>query len=261
MKVKKTYKLFINGQFPRTESGRYFQVSTNDGIVNISRASRKDIRDAVVAARTATSGWNGKTAYNRGQILYRIAEVLDGSSLVSTIERSLLVDLLIWYAGWADKISTLFSSVNQVNGPYLNFTVPESVGVVGIVLSKESNLLDLITLMMSAIVSGNTVVLMADSNVATNAIDFAELLNVSDIPAGVVNILTCDDENLYQYLSTHMDVNAIVTNDQTVYKQLRKSTTNLKRIYLHHTDSIKQKDPYWILDTMEMKTVWHPLSI
>lgn len=267
MKVKKTYKLFINGQFPRTESGRYFQVTSNDGVYNISRASRKDTRDAIVAARAAVSGWKGKTAYNRGQILYRIAEMLDGDNRFGDIEKSLSVDRLVYYAGWADKISSVFGTVNPVSGPYINFTTPEPSGVVGVLLSRGSGLVELVSLMTPAIVSGNTVVIITtNQDAATKAIDFAETLNLSDIPAGVINILTCDDESLYDHVANHMDVNAIVTNDQIALPQLKKqAATNLKRIFLHHSDywhdRVISQSPYWILDTMEAKTIWHPISV
>ena len=282
--VKKTYKLFIGGKFPRSESGRYLPAKSAKGehLDNFSHASRKDFRDAVVAARGAVDGWSKATAYNRGQILYRAAEMLQNRAgeLVSEIARStgvslakakrevtLAIDRLVHFAGWTDKYPQVFGSVNPVASPHFNFTTPEAMGVVVVLAPDEPSLLALVSLIAPVILSGNTVIVVASEKFPLPAATFAEILATSDLPGGVVNILTGRRAELVPHIATHMDVNAIVdgAGDAAVSAQLQAGVaTNLKR-YANHaaTDwfSAKVEDPYWILDTVEFKTAWHPIGL
>ncbi len=282
--VKKTYKLYIGGKFPRSESGRYLPAKSAAGahLDNFAHASRKDFRDAVVAARSAFSGWNKASAYNRGQILYRAAEMLQNRAgeLVSEIARStnasatkakrevtLAIDRLVHFAGWTDKYSQVFSSVNPVASSHFNFTTPEPTGVVVVLAPDEPSLLALVSLLAPVILSGNTAIVIASEKFPLHAATFAEILATSDLPGGVVNILTGKRAELIPHIATHMDVNAIVdgAGDSTIGTQLQAGgATNLKR-YADHaaTDwfSEKVEDPYWILDTVEFKTAWHPIGI
>jgi acyl-CoA reductase-like NAD-dependent aldehyde dehydrogenase len=274
--VKKTYKLFINGAFPRTESGRTYEVKNAKGvfIANPCLASRKDLREAVVAARAAHSGWSKATAYNRGQILYRIAEMLEGrraqfiDEIVSVTgvtkvkadkEVTTAVDRLVWYAGWSDKIASLSGSTNPVAGPFYNFTIPESMGVVAAVAPESPSLLGLIDTVAPIITSGNTVVVLASTKAPLSAMTFAEVLATSDLPPGVINILTGKKEEITPWMASHMDIDAMdisgLSNKQHGAIKVA-GAENLKRIY-----SFKAADPGRIIAFMEAKTVWHPIGL
>ena len=281
--VKKTYKLYIGGKFPRSESGRYLPAKSASGefLDNFAHASRKDFRDAVVAARAATGGWVKASAYNRGQILYRAAEMLQkrASELIAEIARStnvstakakrevtLAIDRLVHFAGWTDKYSQVFSSVNPVASSHFNFTTPEPTGVVVVLAPDEPSLLALVSLVAPVILSGNTVIVIASEKFPLPAATFAEILATSDLPGGVVNILTGKRAELVPHIATHMDVNAIVdgASDSEISAKLQAGVaTNLKRYLNHAADwfSAKVEDPYWILDTVEFKTAWHPIGI
>lgn len=284
--VKKTYKLFIGGKFPRSESGRYLAAKSANGgqLDNFAHASRKDFRDAVVAARAATSGWSKASAYNRGQVLYRAAEILQNraSELVNEIARSTgvnaakakrevtaTIDRLVHFAGWTDKYSQVFSSVNPVASPHFNFTTPEPTGVVVVLAPDEPSLLALVSLVAPVILSGNAAIVIPSEQFPLPAATFAEILATSDLPGGVVNILTGKRAELIPHIAGHMDVNAIVdgAGDAALSTQLQAGTAiNLKR-YAHHAlaaadwFSAKVEDPYWILDTVEFKTAWHPIGL
>jgi len=282
--VKKTYKLYIGGKFPRSESGRYLPAKSAKGepLDNFAHASRKDFRDAVVAARVAFDGWNKASAYNRGQILYRAAEMLQNraSELVNEIARSmdvsaakakrevtLAIDRLVHFAGWTDKYSQVFGSVNPVASSHFNFTMPEPTGVVVVLAPDEPSLLALVSLITPVILSGNTVIVIPSEKFPLPAATFAEILATSDLPGGVVNILTGRRAELVPHIATHMDVNAIVdgAGDSEISTKLQAGVaTNLKRYANHATTdwfSAKVEDPYWILDTVEFKTAWHPIGI
>ncbi|MFN4893046.1 MAG: aldehyde dehydrogenase family protein [Bacteroidota bacterium] len=277
LSVLKTYKLYIGGQFPRTESGRYYTVSDADGkaLANACLSSRKDLRDAVTAARSAFGGWSGKTAYNRGQILYRMAEVVEarrtemireltdsGSSTAQAKkEVDACIDTLVHFAGWCDKYHQLFSTVNPVASSHFNFSVPEPMGVVGIMANNEQPLLGLIQPMAAAIAGGNTCVIVAHTDRPLAAISFTEALATSDLPGGVVNILTGKKSELLPWMAGHLDVNAILMSslDNSAWKETQlAATANLKRIVsLPENDALS---PYRILDLQEIKTTWHPIE-
>jgi acyl-CoA reductase-like NAD-dependent aldehyde dehydrogenase len=277
LSVLKTYKLYIGGQFPRTESGRYYTVSDADGkaLANACLSSRKDLRDAVTAARSAFGGWSGKTAYNRGQILYRMAEVVEarrtemireltdsGSSTAQAKkEVDACIDTLVHFAGWCDKYHQLFSTVNPVASSHFNFSVPEPMGVVGIMANNEQPLLGLIQPMAAAIAGGNTCVIVAHTDRPLAAISFTEALATSDLPGGVVNILTGKTSELLPWMAGHLDVNAILmsSKDNSAWKDTQlAATANLKRIVsLSENDALS---PYRILDLQEIKTTWHPIE-
>ncbi len=281
--VQKTYKLYIDGKFPRTESGRYikWQSPKDSSIVNICRGSRKDFRNSVVAARTAVKGWSGKTAYNRSQIIYRIAEMLEGrreqfiaelamqGSTKSQAEKEIdfSIDRLIYYAGWADKYQQIFSRVNPVSIPYFNFTIPEPTGVVAAIASNESSLLGLVSIIAPALSGGNTIVILASESKPLCSISFAEVLHSSDIPNGVVNILTGQVEELLEHFSSHMDVNTIIycgDNNKRIKTIKMNAALNVKRVILYSDkDLLKEssQDPYYILKTQETKTTWHPIGV
>ncbi len=274
--VKKTYKLFINGAFPRTESGRTYQVKSAKGafVANPCLASRKDLRDAVVAARAAHSGWNNATAYNRGQILYRIAEMLEGrrgqfvdeitlltgvTKTIAAKEVSSSIDRLVWYAGWSDKISSLTGATNPVAGPFYNFTIPESLGVVAAIAPETPALLGFIDAIAPIITSGNVVVVLASTKNPLPAMTFAEVLATSDLPAGVVNILTGEKDEIAPWMASHMDIDGLDISGLSLKSraQIRVAgAENLKRIY-----SFKGADPARIVAFMEAKTVWHPIGL
>jgi acyl-CoA reductase-like NAD-dependent aldehyde dehydrogenase len=282
--VKKTYKLFIGGKFPRSESGRCLPAKSTTGehLDNFAHASRKDFRDAVVAARAAFDGWSKATAYNRGQILYRAAEMLQAraSELVMEIARStnvntakakrevtLAIDRLVHFAGWTDKYSQVFGSVNPVASSHFNFTTPEPTGVVVVLAPDEPSLLALVSLVAPVILSGNTAIVVASERFPLPAATFAEILATSDLPGGVVNILTGKRAELIPHIATHMDVNAIVdgAEDAELGVKLQAGmTTNLKRYFNHASAdwfNAKAEDAYRILDTVEFKTAWHPIGI
>ena len=275
LEVKKTYKLFINGAFPRSESGRVYEVVDNKGrfIANPCLASRKDLRDAVVAARTAQSGWAKATAYNRGQILYRIAEMLEGRTeqLASEIalangvapkkaldEVAAAIDRWVWYAGWSDKLSAAFGATNPVSGPYYNFTIPEPQGVIAV--APAESFLALIDAIAPAIVSGNCAVALVPGSAAIAAMTFAEVLATSDLPAGVINILTGSHDELAPWAASHIDIDGFDISG--IYKKKRAElkvagAENLKRI--HSFDGALS--PSRIYAFMEAKTVWHQIGV
>jgi acyl-CoA reductase-like NAD-dependent aldehyde dehydrogenase len=275
--VLKTYKLFIAGAFPRSESGRVYAIKDSKGehLANPALASRKDLRDAVVAARGAFTGWSAATAFNRGQILYRMAEILEGrreqlvTELVAlegitvkaaTLQVSESVDLLVWYAGWSDKISTIAGSTNPVSGPYYNFSTPEPIGVVAVFSAAKPSLLNFVGALAAVITSGNTAVMIASEKFPLPAITFAEIMATSDLPSGVVNVLTGSSAELAPWAASHMDIDAIDASGLTA-KQLKDAQSagaqNLKRIRSYSS----AKSTSRILDFMETKTVWHPIGI
>jgi acyl-CoA reductase-like NAD-dependent aldehyde dehydrogenase len=275
--VKKTYKLFIGGAFPRTESGRTYEVKNSRGvfIANPCLASRKDLKDAVVASRAAHSRLGHPTAYNRGQILYRIAEMLEGRRDQFVAEISELtgvtpkkaqdeveasIDLLVWYAGWTDKISALDGATNPVAGPYFNFTIPESLGVVGFIAPKKSALLGFVAGIAPIITSGNTVIALASESAPLPAMSLAEVIATSDVPAGVVNILTGKSAELAPWFASHMDIDGLDISglEAKLVAEIKKAgAQNLKRIH-----SFKEiSSPGRILAFMESKTVWHPIGV
>jgi len=284
--VKKTYKLYIGGKFPRSESGRYLPAKSASGehLDNFSHASRKDFRDAVVAARSAFDGWAKATAYNRGQILYRAAEMLQNRAgeLVNELARStgvsagkarrevtLAIDRLVHFAGWTDKYPQVFGSVNPVASSHFNFTTPEPTGVVVALAPDEPSLLALVSLIAPVILSGNAVILVASEKFPLPAVTFAEILATSDLPGGVVNLLTGKRAELAPHIASHMDVNSIVdgSGDAETGTKLQAGTAiNLKRyakrsLAAEDWFSDKVEDPYWILDTVEFKTAWHPIGL
>ena len=276
LEVMKTYKLYINGAFPRTESGRSYEITSKKGefLANACLASRKDLRDAVVAARAAQSGWAKATAFNRGQIMYRIAEMLEGradqfaqeislqtgvSAKESLQEVSDAVDLLVWYAGWSDKLPSLAGATNPVSGPYYNFTVPEALGVVGIIATINRPLLGLVEAIAPVLVSGNSAVVLASSTAPLSAISFAEVLATSDLPNGVLNILSGQQSELAPWFASHMDIDGLDISglteaDRAAVKEA--GVENLKRI----SAFTKAAEPGRILAFMEAKTVWHPIG-
>ena len=274
--IAKTYKLFINGAFPRSESGRTFSVNNPEGelIANVSQASRKDFREAVRAARSAQSPWASRTAYNRGQILYRVAEMLESrktefvellksigvNSRSATREIQDSIQRWVWYAGWSDKYSQILGSVNPVSGPYFNFTVPEPTGVVGIIAPTEPSMLGLISRLAPAIVSGNTVVVVSEGHSSLTSVTIGEVLATSDVPAGVVNILTGDQTDLLPWMVGHLDVNAVDISGispETDLALLEEAASNVKRVV---SRQVNEEGLELISDFLEMKTVWHPIG-
>lgn len=282
LEVLKTYKIYIGGQFPRTESGRYYVATNSDGkkLANVCLSSRKDFRDAVVAARGAFGSWSKRAAFNRGQILYRIAEMLEGrkaqfidelmsqdcTKAAAEKEVNLAIDRLIYYAGWCDKYQQVFSAVNPVASSHFNFSVTEPTGVVAVLAPQTDSLLGLVSVIAPVIAGGNTCVVLASYQKPLCAVTFAEVINSSDVPGGVVNILTGKVSELAVYFADHMDVNATVyCDDDKAVQQLikEKSALNIKRTAFY--DSInwysdKGQSPYFILDTQEIKTTWHPVE-
>lgn len=282
LEVLKTYKIYIGGQFPRTESGRYYvpMNAAGEKLANVCLSSRKDFRDAVVAARAAFSGWSNRAAFNRGQILYRMAEMLEGrkaqfidelmqqdsSKSNATKEANLAIDRLIYYAGWCDKYQQLFSAVNPVASPHFNFSVPEPTGVVSIMAPQNNSLLGLVSVISPVITGGNTCVVLASESKPLCSVTFAEVINSSDMPAGVVNILTGKISELASWFADHMDVNATIycEKDLVIQKMIQeKSAMNVKRIIFHdkiNWYSDEGQSPYFIMDTQEIKTTWHPIE-
>ena len=280
--VAKTYKIYIDGKFPRTESGRYFALEGARGkvIANVCRGSRKDFRNAIVAARKAQAGWAGSNAYLRGQILYRIAEMLEGRReqfiaelrLQGMTQRAALqevdtsIDRLIYFAGWADKYQQVFSAVNPVASSHFNFSVLEPTGVVSIIAPDNSGLLGLVSNVAPTIVGGNTCVVLASESMPLSAVSFAEVLHASDVPAGVVNILTGLRSELTGQFASHMDVNAIVychASKKTATEIQELASDNIKRVIARgDVDWSREssQDPYLIRDTQEVKTTWHPIG-
>ena len=282
LEVLKTYKIYVGGQFPRTESGRYYIPVNSAGqkLANVCLSSRKDFRNAQVAARSAFSGWSGRAAFNRGQILYRIAEMLEGrkaqfieelmlqdaTKAKAAKEVELAIDRLIYYAGWCDKFQQLFSSVNPVASSHFNFSVPEPTGVVSVIAPQDNSLLGLVSVIAPVIAGGNTCIVLASETKPLCAVTFAEVLNSSDLPGGVVNILTGRINELASWFVDHMDVNATIycETDSSTQKMMReKSALNLKRVvFLDKVNwsSPSGQSPYFIMDTQEIKTTWHPVE-
>jgi acyl-CoA reductase-like NAD-dependent aldehyde dehydrogenase len=291
IEVRKTWKLYIAGAFPRSESGRSYLVAAADGtpLANACRASRKDLRDAVRAARTAFPGWAAKTAMNRGQVLYRVAELMEGRrdqfiAEVATAEgvrdaraREVVdraIDRWVWYAGWADKIAQVLGSSNPVAAPYFNFTIPEPTGVVGVVAPETSSLLGLVSRLAPPLVSGNAVVLVTSETRPLPAVTLSEVLATSDVPGGVVNVLTGLKKELVPVLAAHVDVDALdtwgVPDDLRLETEL-SAADDIKRISRRPTtvsdarfdwlDDRAAERPEWIAAFLEMKTVWHPIGV
>lgn len=282
LEVLKTYKIYIGGKFPRTESGRYYIATSPSGnkLANMCLGSRKDFREAVVAARGAFGGWYAKAANNRGQILYRIAEMLEGrrAQFVDEImkqgatktqaetEVDTATDRLIYYAGWCDKYQQMFSSVNPVASSHFNFSTPEPTGVVSIVAPQDTSLLGLVSVIAPVIAGGNACVVLASYDKPLCSVTFAEVINSSDVPGGVVNILTGKVSELLPYFSNHMDVNAVIycEKDKESKKLVQENAVlNVKRTIFY--DKINWQDasaqsPYFIMDTQEVKTTWHPIE-
>ena len=278
LEVMKTYKLFIGGNFPRSESGRTYEVRGKNGqfITNACLASRKDLKEAVVAARAAQSSWAGATAYNRGQILYRIAEMMEGrreqfineisaseGTSLESAEKEVFeaIDRCVWYAGWSDKLSALAGSTNPVSGPFYNFTIPEAMGVVGAIAPEEYSLLGLVDAIAPIIVSGNTCVVLASSRTPLSAITFAEVMATSDLPHGVCNILTGNKEELSPWFASHMDINGLdisgIDEPSLISEVKTSGAQNLKRIHSFKQGENSQR----ILAFMEAKTIWHPIGV
>jgi acyl-CoA reductase-like NAD-dependent aldehyde dehydrogenase len=283
--VRKTYKLYIGGKFPRSESGRSYDVVDSRGefLANAARASRKDARDAVVAARNAFAGWSTATPYNRGQILYRVAEMLEGrrTQFVNEVGRSeglppddsesivdATIDRWVWYAGWADKVAQATGTSNPVAGPYFDFTTPESTGVVAIVAPQASSLLGLVSVLAPAIVTGNTAVVLASEERPLPAITLSEVLTTSDVPGGVANVLTGRTDEVAPWLASHMDVNAIDmagASAELAVALEEAAADNLKRVLRPAVGG----EPDWFAEPtierltvfLEYKTVWHPIGI
>ncbi len=260
--VKKTYKLFIGGEFPRSESGRTYLAEDQ----NVARASRKDVRDAVRAARQAQPKWGGMTAYNRGQVLYRVAEMMEARrdefadlcTGAEEVERA--IDRFVWYAGWADKLAQVVGSSNPVSGPYFNFTVPEPTGVVGVLAPAEPPLAGLVSRLAPPLVGGNAVVAVASEAHPLAAIELAEALATSDVPGGVVNILTGHRAELAPVLAGHMDVNAldVTGEDGDVAELERLAAENVKRVVRGNRDD---QSAWEAAAFLELKTVWHPIGV
>ena len=289
--VRKTYKLYIGGAFPRSESGRSYVVRAADGspIANACRASRKDLREAVRAARKAAGGWADRTAMNRGQVLYRVAELMEGRrdqfvAEVSQAEgvreaksRELVaraIDRWVWYAGWADKISQVLGSANPVAAPYFNFTIPEPTGVVGIVAPEPSSLLGLVSRLAPPLVAGNAVVVIASETRPLAAVTLTEVLATSDVPGGVINVLTGLKAELVPVMAGHVDVDAIdvwgvpdalrtevelVAADNV--KRLSRRPAGVTDARFDWLDDRATERPEWIAAFLEMKTVWHPVGV
>ena len=282
LEVLKTYKIYIGGKFPRTESGRYYMATNPKGqtLANVCLSSRKDFREAVVVARTAAGDWGSRAAFNRGQVIYRIAEMLEsrrsqfeaeleqqGSTNAAAIaEVDTCIDRLIYYAGWCDKFQQLFSAVNPVASSHFNFSVPEPTGVVAAIAPQDSGLLGLVSVMAPVIAGGNSIVILASQSKPLCAVSFAEVLNSSDVPGGVVNILTGAVSELAHYFAEHMDVNAVIycESDNETKKMIQdKASMNLKRVVLYENKdwaSAAGQSPYLIMDTQEIKTTWHPIE-
>ncbi len=283
--VYKTYKLYIDGQYPRTESGRYLQIDDHEGnfVANICHASRKDFRDAVVAAREALDGWFGRSAFNRGQILYRMGEMLEArrAGFAAKLDEGIgcggdeaearvqaAIDRLVWYAGWSDKFEQVFGSTNPVASQHFNFTIPEPTGVIALLAPKNAPLLGLVSTLAPLIVSGNTVVGVVDNDAPQMAIELAEVLNNSDLPGGVVNLLTGERDELTGHIGGHKDVDGIVAYGAEADEQEQlalEGAESVKRVTFKDDasdwTSEECQSPYWILPFVEFKTNWHPVGV
>ena len=281
LEVLKTYKIFIGGQFPRTESGRYYTPLDSKGkaLANICLSSRKDVRNAVVAARKAFGPWSERSAFNRGQILYRIAEILEGrqaqfvdelmrqgsSKVAAANEVNLSIDRIVYYAGWCDKYNQVVSSVNPVSSSHFNFSSLEPMGVVGVVAEQSTSLIGLVSLILPAICGGNSTVVLASEKLPLCAVTFSEVIHSSDVPAGVINILTGSPEEMAPILASHMDVNALITSNlesQLSNKLSLLSVDNLKRKfdYTENWEDQEAQGLHYISDLQEIKTTWHPIE-
>jgi len=281
LNILKTYKIYIGGQFPRTESGRYYPLIDKAGntIANVCLSSRKDFRNAVVASRNAQGSWSAKPAFNRGQILYRIAEILEGRKSqfleeltvqgltikAAQAEFELSVDRLVYYAGWCDKYQQIYGSVNPVATSHFNFSVPEPTGVVSIIAPNNSSLIGLVSTIAPIIAGGNTCVVLASEKFPLCSVTFAEVLNSSDVPGGVVNILTGKSSELVSHFSSHMDVNAMVycgNNKDEITLIEQNATLNVKRVFVYNENWILEnaQGAHYIMDTQEIKTTWHPIE-
>ena len=281
LEVLKTYKIFIGGQFPRTESGRYYTPLDSKGkaLANICFSSRKDVRNAVVAARKAFGPWSERAAFNRGQILYRIAEMLEGrqaqfvdelmrqgsSKVAATNEVNLSIDRIVYYAGWCDKYNQVLSSVNPVSSSHFNFSSLEPMGVVGIVAEQSTSLIGLVSLILPAICGGNSTVVLASEKLPLCAVTFGEVINSSDVPAGVINILTGSTDEMAPILASHMDVNALITSNletKLSNKLALLSVDNLKRKFDYEENWVEKEKQalHYISDLQEIKTTWHPIE-
>jgi acyl-CoA reductase-like NAD-dependent aldehyde dehydrogenase len=282
LRVRKTYKLAIGGAFPRSESGRSYPVYDSAGelLAHAAQASRKDVRDAVVAARKALPGWSRATAYNRGQVIYRVAEMLDGrrdqfaaevaaaegrstAAALELVDAS--IDRIVWYAGWADKFAQVAGSANPIAGPYFNFSIPEPTGVVAIMASQDSSLLGLVSALAPVLCTGNTAVVVTSESRPLPAVSLSEVLATSDLPGGVANILTGFTAELGPWLASHRDVNAIdltgVARDERVALQ-RAAADNVKRVYAPRVvDFDDQPGTERLTAFVETKTVWHPIGV
>lgn len=276
--VRKTYKLYIGGAFPRSESGRVLPATDADGevLARVAHGSRKDLRDAVVAARGAQSGWAGRTAYNRGQVLYRIAEMVedrrgtfveqlgadgrDEADAEAEVDAS--IDRIVWYAGWADKFAQVLGNLNPVAGPYFNISAPEASGVVGVVAPGEPPLLGLVSTLLPVLVPGNTAVVVASERWPLTAVTFTEALATADVPGGVVNLLTGQPAELLPFLASHMDVNGLDISGADpglVTAAQQAAAGNVKRVLADPPDDwATAESPYRIAQFTETKTVWHP---
>ncbi|GAB3875730.1 aldehyde dehydrogenase family protein [Terrabacter terrigena] len=290
--VRKTYKLYIGGKFPRSESGRSYEIvsATGEFLANASMGSRKDVRDAVVAARSALAGWSGATPYNRGQVLYRVAEVLEGrraqfleevaageglSTRAAGAAVDAAIDRVVWYAGWTDKIAQVLGSLNPVAGPFFNVSAPEPTGVVGVLAPQGSSLLGLVSVIAPVIASGNTAVVVTSADRPLPAVTLGEVLATSDVPGGVVNIITARTAEVASWLAAHRDVNAIdltgVAGAEGVdWAALEaEAAGNLKRVYRPTVVDGRPVEPDWNADPglgrirafVETKTVWHPKGL
>ncbi|NDC29073.1 MAG: aldehyde dehydrogenase family protein, partial [Crocinitomicaceae bacterium] len=281
IEVLKTYKIFIGGQFPRTESGRYYTPLDSKGkaLANICLSSRKDVRNAVVAARKAIGPWSERAAFNRGQILYRIAEMLEGrhaqfvdelmrqgsSKVAAANEVNLSIDRIVYYAGWCDKYNQVVSSVNPVSSSHFNFSSLEPMGVVGVVAEQSTSLIGLVSLILPAICGGNSTVVLASENLPLCAVTFGEVIHSSDVPAGVINILTGSTEEMAVILASHMDVNALITSNletKLSNKLALLSVDNLKRKFDYEVNWVEKEKQalHYISDLQEIKTTWHPIE-
>ena len=281
LEVLKTYKIFIGGQFPRTESGRYYTPLDSKGkaLANICLSSRKDVRNAVVAARKAFGPWSERSAFNRGQILYRIAEMLEGrqaqfvdelmrqgsSKVAASNEVNLSIDRIVYYAGWCDKYNQVVSSVNPVSSSHFNFSSLEPMGVVGVVAEQSTSLIGLVSLILPAICGGNSTVVLASEKLPLCAVTFGEVIHSSDVPAGVINILTGYPEEMAATLASHMDVNALITSNlesQLSNKLSLLSVDNLKRKFDYEVNWVEKEKQalHYISDLQEIKTTWHPIE-
>jgi acyl-CoA reductase-like NAD-dependent aldehyde dehydrogenase len=277
--VLKTYKLYIGGQFPRTESGRFYAVKTSAGklLANACLASRKDFRNAVVAARTAFGSWCSRSPFNRSQILYRLAEMMESrkSQLTEELksagyttakaekETDDAIDLVVHYSGWCDKYHQFMGTVNPVSSSHFNFSSPEAMGVMAVVAPEEAPLVGLLGSFIPAIAGGNTAVVLASEGKPLVSMTLAEIIHASDFPAGVINILTGQLSELHGWMASHMDVNALICfrNDATLTKKMAElASANVKRTFFHPASKAQEQTPYRLAETQEIKTTWHPIE-